>query len=131
MKSLPGIVHHERMGQQELADLQLSCEAWLYPHQDNEYGGFLETFAIVALEAQAARVKIISRNNGALPETIKYSIWWTKEFDIVETLKNIDSLWRPEWTEENYQWAISKTWESLAVEWAKMLAPKEEAIVAV
>ncbi len=130
MKSLPGVFHHERLDQNALADLQLSCEAWLYPQQfthPNREGGFLETYCIVAQEAQAARCKIISRKNGALPETIKHAIWWGAEpFSIVEVLKNINDYWKPEWTESNYQNAIKKTWNSLAVDWAAMLKSREE-----
>lgn len=131
LKTTPGIVHHERLGQQELADIQLSCEAWLYPFQPNHpnrEGGFLETYCITALEAQAARCKIISRKNGALPETIKHAIWWDADTDIIDVLKNLSTYWKPEWTEKNYQEAIKKTWDSLAVDWALMLRPKEAAI---
>src|SRR5207302_668176 len=91
MKSLPGVIHHERIGQKELAELQLSCEAWLYPLQpthENGMGGFLETSCITALEAQAARCKIVSRTSGALSETIKKSIPWDDKLDIVDTLQN-------------------------------------------
>jgi glycosyltransferase involved in cell wall biosynthesis len=128
MDSLPGVVNHDRIGQEELADLQLSCEAWLYPHQPNYesgYGGWLETYAITAQEAEAARCKIISRKNGALPETIKHAIWWDADTNIVETLKNLDTLWDPRWTEKNYQWAINRTWEGVAREWAQELSDKE------
>jgi 2-polyprenyl-3-methyl-5-hydroxy-6-metoxy-1,4-benzoquinol methylase/glycosyltransferase involved in cell wall biosynthesis len=128
MKSLPGVIHHERIGQQELADIQLSCEAWLYPYQPNHEsgtGGFIETYCITALEAQAARCKIVSRKNGALPETIKHAIWWDENTNIVESLQNLSSLWEPKWTEKNYQWAINKTWDSLATEWAQELSKKE------
>src|SRR5207253_1372023 len=79
MNSLPGVVHHDMIGQQELADLQLSCEAWLYPPQpnhENGMGGFLETYCITAVEAQAARAVPVTRLNGALAETVKNCVEW-------------------------------------------------------
>lgn len=145
MKTLPGVTHHERLDQEALADLQLSCEAWLYPLQPthpNKEGGFLETYCITAQEAMAARCKIISRKNGAIPETVKHAIWWTPPkveyqngipvdvgFNIVDILVNINDYWKPEWTENNYQFAINRTWQSLAIEWALMLRSKEKATV--
>jgi 2-polyprenyl-3-methyl-5-hydroxy-6-metoxy-1,4-benzoquinol methylase/glycosyltransferase involved in cell wall biosynthesis len=132
MQALPGVVHYKRLGQKELSDIQLSCEAWLYPPQPNHPngdGGFNETYAITAQEAQAARCMVVSRKNGALPETIKHAIWWDQTTDIVDILKNINSYWKPEWTEQNYKIAIEKTWGSLAIDWALMLKPKEVATV--
>lgn len=126
MKQLPGIVSHERIGQQELAELQMSCEAWLYPPQPDNNGGWLETYCITALEAQAAKCKIISRDNGALPETIKHALWWHKGMDIVDTLKNLDEKWDKVWTKENYDWAISQTWDGVALEWARELSEKSQ-----
>ncbi len=128
MASLPGVVNHDRIGQDELADLQLSCEAWLYPYQPNYeggHGGWLETYCITALEAQAARCKIVSRTNGALPETIKHAVWWDSKTDIVDVLTHMENYWKPEWTEKNYKHAIKLTWESLAAEWAQELSDKE------
>jgi glycosyltransferase involved in cell wall biosynthesis len=100
----------------------------LYPYQPNHEsgtGGFVETFCITALEAQAARCRIVSRKNGALPETIKHAIWWDENTNIVEILQNLSSLWEPKWTEKNYQWAIKQTWNSLATEWAQELSRRE------
>lgn len=127
MDSLPGVVNHQRIGQEELADLQLSCEAWLYPHQpayEGGHGGWLETYCITALEAQAARCKIVSRKNGALPETIKHAVWWDESTDIIDVLTHMENHWKPEWTEKNYRHAIKLTWESLAAEWAQELSDK-------
>jgi glycosyltransferase involved in cell wall biosynthesis len=110
----------------------------LYPYQPNHEsgtGGFVESFCITKFEAMAARCKIITRLNGALPERLPHCIKWDEKLDIVETLKNLDTLWNPKWTEKNYQVAINLTWESLAREWAIELTRKEgvkeEAIVAV
>ena len=131
MKNLPGVISHERIGQRELAELQMSCEAWLYPPQSDNNGGWLETYCITALEAQAAKCKIISRDNGALPETIKHALWWRNQGDqtkdwIVDILQNLDEKWDKVWTKENYDWAISQTWNSVAIEWARELSKKAE-----
>lgn len=131
MKQLPGIVAHDRIGQQELAELQMSCEAWLYPPQPNRDGGWLETYCITALEAQAAKCKIISRDNGALPETIKHALWWHNQGEqtadwIVAVLQNLDEKWDKVWTKENYDWAMSQTWDGVALEWARELSKKSE-----
>ena len=124
MKSLSGVYSHERLGQQELADLQMSCEAWLYPPQSDDNGGWLETYCITALEAQAAKCKIISRDNGALPETIKHALWWKHGMDIVDTLLHLDEKWDKVWTKENHDWAVSQTWDGVAIEWAKELSSR-------
>ena len=124
MRDMDGVVYHDKIGQRELAELQLSCEAWLYPPQPNYEGGeggFLETYCITALEAQAARCVPISRWNGALPTTLHEAVIWDEKRDIVETLKNLPS----EVLDENQKWALSQSWESLAEEWLVRLAPKE------
>jgi glycosyltransferase involved in cell wall biosynthesis len=125
LKSMPGLVCHDRLGHQELADLQLSCEAWLYPPQQNSAdGGFLETYCISALEAQAAGCVPFSRLNGALPETLKSRTTWEKDFtakDVIRILNAIHEDWNSHNMQEmlrtNRDWALSQTWESLATEW--------------
>jgi glycosyltransferase involved in cell wall biosynthesis/tetratricopeptide (TPR) repeat protein len=132
LNSLPGCVYHDRLGQQELADLQLSCEAWLYPPDpNNPDGGFLETYCITAVEAQAARCIPISRFNGALPETLNENVVWNRSTDIVEVLKDpgsqvgVSGIPMDLCLDENQKWALSQTWESLAVDWLKHFAPVE------
>lgn len=126
---MPGVVYHGRLSQRELARLQLECEAWLYPYQHDEkwgtYGGFLETYCITAVEAQAAGAVPITRLNGALPETVKYCIEWKKEWttdDVIEVLKNLDDLVDRDALESAQTWALSQTWQSLAFEWLKHFA---------
>jgi 2-polyprenyl-3-methyl-5-hydroxy-6-metoxy-1,4-benzoquinol methylase len=132
MKSLPGVVHHERLGQQELADLQLSCEAWLYPYQDNEFGGFLETYCITALEAMAARCVPIARRNGALKEIVQHGHTWNEKMTIehlLEILKDEKLKFPDGALDENQKYALSRSWDSLAVAWAENLQPKEAVAV--
>lgn len=130
MKTMDGVEFHDRLGQQELADLQLSCEAWIYPPQPHDpNGGFLETYCITAVEAQAARCVPISRRNGALPEVLQASIEWKKDTDIVSILKDhkLGSDYFPGSPyEKANEWALSQTWESLAVDWLRRLAPTGE-----
>jgi len=125
LETMPGLYCHDRLGHQELADLQLSCEAWLYPPQGNsEDGGFLETYCISALEAQAAGCVPFSRLNGALAETVKGGIIWKKQFsakDVIGILNGIHDDWNSnnmqQMLHNNRDWALSQTWESLAKEW--------------
>lgn len=127
MKDL-GVVSYDRIGQDKLAELQMSSEAWLYPIQKDDFGGFLETFCIGKYEAMAARCIPIMRTNGALPENIPHFIPWTNDLDIVGTLQNLDTRWKPEWTDENQKAALSLTWEKEAINWLRALAPVEETV---
>lgn len=132
LQATDGVIHHERLGQQELADLQLSCEAWLYPPQDDPNGGWLETYGITAVEAQAARAFPVSRSNGALPEVLKHKATWEKLTDVIPLLNYIDSHSDDlkQNLDENQEWALSQTWESLSKEWLVELQPKEAELVA-
>lgn len=121
-----GIIYHGRLNQWELAKIQLECEAWLYPWQnDPEWGGlggFPETYCITALEAMAAKAVPVSRSHAGLAETLKHYIPWTeKDTDktIIAKLKKLALT--PEQIEENYKWAMSQTWHSLAHQWLMKL----------
>lgn len=136
IQAMDGIVYHDRLGQQELADLQMSCEAWLYPPQpDHPNGGFLETYCITAVEAQAARCVPICRTNGALPEVLNdHYYWYSPAVDMpaneqaIHTMNSIDQndVLLKEFLDRNQKWALKQTWESLATEWLQILAPKED-----
>jgi glycosyltransferase involved in cell wall biosynthesis len=121
-----GIIYHGRMNQWELARVQLECEAWLYPYQHAEkwggLGGFVETYCITAVEAQAAGAIPITRLNGALPEVVKYCIEWKKDWttqDVITTLKNLKYLVDPDKMQVAQEWALGQTWRSLAEQWLK------------
>lgn len=121
-----GIVYHGRLNQWDLAQVQLECEAWLYPYQHaaewGGLGGFPETYCITALEAMAARAVPVSRSNAGLAETLKHHVEWTREDTdktIIAKLKKLPIT--REQIEENYRWAIAQTWHSLAREWLMKL----------
>lgn len=127
-RDLDGVVYHDRLGQQELADLMLSCEAWLYPPQPdhpNGMGGFLETYCITALEAQAAGCRIISRVNGALAEVIKVPLIWDENLTTEDLIKVLQRTPEPDAQRIRREWALKQTWQSLAIQWLQLLAPKE------
>jgi glycosyltransferase involved in cell wall biosynthesis len=111
-----GIVYHRRLNQGDLAKLQMSCVGWVYPPN-----GFLETFCITALEAQAARCVPITRLNGALPEVIRHSIEWQEGAELAELIVDKMSLFEGTKIEENYDNALSRTWRSKAIEWINAL----------
>lgn len=112
VENTEGVVHHGRLGQQSLADVQNACIAWLYPPSD-----FEETFCITALEAQAAGCIPISRTNGALPEVLRnFRAWPTG----VSTVRVLDTLADPNWgllLEENREHALQYTWANEAKRW--------------
>lgn len=59
-----GINWHDRVPQQQLADVLKTCDMWLYPTY------FMETFCITALEMQAAGVIPLSSQLASLSETV-------------------------------------------------------------
>lgn len=140
VQSTPGVEYHDRMNQEELARLQQTCRAWLYPHQGEE--SFPETYCITAVEAQAAKAWPITRLNAALSETVQNRTEWTENMSVdllvaylralegVVTQRRFETYAIPDnidrELEENHKWAMSQTWESLAQEWLDTLIVKEE-----
>jgi glycosyltransferase involved in cell wall biosynthesis len=59
----PGVFHHGRAGQAEVARSYLRSQLWLYPTD------FVETSCITAMEARAAGCEVVATRLGALPET--------------------------------------------------------------
>ena len=114
-KGIDGVVYHGRLNQPELAKLQRSCVAWLYPPSD-----FEETFCITALEAQAAFCYPISRMNGALPEVISWRELWRSGVHTKDKIADFLNMPLDEVSKElvgNYNWASTFTWERVAQQW--------------
>ena len=65
LKNEPGVKVLGSLNKSELAQLLMQMELCLYPNTSH-----LETFCIVAIEAMAAGVPVISSDRGALPETV-------------------------------------------------------------
>lgn len=61
----PYVVLHGNIGQKELADEFRSAEVWLYPTY------FLETYCITAVEALCSQIYPVTREFGALKDTLK------------------------------------------------------------
>jgi glycosyltransferase involved in cell wall biosynthesis len=59
-----GVRYHGRVGQRELAEAHMGAICWAYPT------AWMETFAITALEAQAAGAYPVTSRLAALPETV-------------------------------------------------------------
>ena len=91
MKDL-GVVFHDRISQDKLSDEMLGSGAWLYP------SWFWETSCISAMEAQAAGLRMITSNRGALTETVGYrgtlidGEWTSPEYISVFIGKTIEAL---------------------------------------
>lgn len=62
-KQMPNVTLHGSLTKQQLAHLQMTCDALVYPTE------FEEVSCITAMEAMAAGIGIISSDFGALPET--------------------------------------------------------------
>ncbi len=109
VQSMPGVVYHGRIGQDELARLQLSCFAWLYPPND-----FNENCCITSLEAQAAGCVPITRDNGGLPDTLHNYVRWDQERTLHSLLPHaveVDVV-------TNQERALGYDWSLIADDWA-------------
>jgi glycosyltransferase involved in cell wall biosynthesis len=126
LSEMDGIKYYGRLNQWELSQVQMECEAWLYPYQHgaewNGTGGFPETYCITALEAMAAKCVPVSRDNAGLGETLKNYIPWAAEDTDKTIIAKIKKLpLSQEKIDENYKWAMRQTWQSLAREWMMKL----------
>lgn len=103
-----GVTWRDRVGQDDLAIEMLKSQYLLYPPHP-----FRETYGISFLEAQAAGITVIYRENGALGETIgdrgiPVSMDATPQ-EIIDKIKHND--WTPE---IGKLFAIGKTWDKQA-----------------
>ncbi len=111
-RGIPGVVYHGRLNQPELAKLQRSCFAWLYPDND-----FEETFCITALEAHAAKLRVISRENGALPETLHSYMAWPLGMSVTEAVTLVSEQYGDTAVSESYHATSDFTWTNIAKSW--------------
>ena len=82
----------------------METEYWLYPPHS-----FRETFCITALEAMAAKVKCLYRENGALGEVLG-GRGLPINGDIINIINKSSSIN----LEDNREFAIKQTWKSRA-----------------
>ncbi len=130
----PRIRHHGGVGQQELARQFRGAAFLVYPST------FIETYCIVAQEALAAGLKVISNTFGALPETtmghadlLPVTGNFNREAHVggITALldrNEADFLRSPrEWAEARFAQvqAVGRisTWAARAAEWEALLAP--------
>lgn len=83
-----GVVYHDRVNQEELAEEFLSSGVWAYPTW------FTETSCITAMEAQAAGLRIVTSSIAALNETVSnrgilIDGDWTSESYRKQFVKNV------------------------------------------
>lgn len=114
VNNTPGVTYHGRLSQEKLAEVQRSCEAWLYPPSD-----FEETFCITALEAQAAYCVPITRLNGALPEVVLHPIEWIAGMTTLDAVNAIE--FNTSDLNAARKHAEQHTWANEAARWVKEL----------
>ena len=134
MGANPRIHHHGGVGQAELARQFRSSAFLVYPST------FIETYCIVAQEALAAGLKVISNTFGALPETtmgfadlLPVTGNFTRESHVAGVAALLDKneadfLRAPrEWAQERFVQlqAVNRisTWAARAAQWEALLAP--------
>jgi glycosyltransferase involved in cell wall biosynthesis len=130
----PRIHHHGGVGQAELARHFRTCAFLVYPST------FIETYCIVAQEALAAGLKVISNTFGALPETtmgfadlLPVSGNFTRQTHVAGITMLLDKneadfLRAPqEWAQERFAQleAVNRisNWAARAAQWEALLAP--------
>lgn len=113
-----GVIDYGRVDGATLAAIQRKSEAWLYPPSD-----FEETFCITALEAQAAYAWPITRQNGALPETVNNKLVWTVDMTTLDVIEKYNSIEEGliDVLCENREFAEKYTWANVAQAWLKDL----------
>ena len=116
------IFYHGWTSKKVLANNWLSSDIWFYPCT------FIETFCLTALEAALTKTFVITRNIGALSETVgdrgvildsvsendPYNIEWQEKalIDLFLVLENKEL--KNTLIEKNYNWAKNMSWENRA-----------------
>jgi len=125
-----GIFNHGRVNQKELAKAMYKSNFWAYPTS------FCETFAITAIENQAAGVIPITSKLAALNETIDnkdlliegwpnnldyQNRWLNLLFGLLETDKKVIMRLR----ENNRNFALQFTWDNAYSSWNNLIKDTE------
>lgn len=135
MKRNPRIRHFRGVGQAELAGHFRTAAFLVYPST------YIETYCIVAQEALAAGLKVISNDFGALPETtMGYADLFPVENGTVSRLAHVEGITAlldkneslflqspKEWAQERFAQVQTvnrlSTWAGRAAEWEAFLQP--------
>lgn len=116
----PGIVHHGRVGKDELAKVRQNCTIWAYPTY------FQEINCITALEAQKDSLVPVTMTLAALSETAKHGVLVDGDISKPEVLENYktalldlmgdDKRWK-KLSRKCRSFALSYHWEKIAEQW--------------
>jgi glycosyltransferase involved in cell wall biosynthesis len=118
-----GVVYHDRINQNQLAEEFLSAGCWLYSNW------FFESSCISSMEAQAAGLRMIASNNAALKETAGSRAtlidgeWTSQEYQKKFIQATVMALTNPNNSdrEELQKYAKNNfSWTSLAKDWEQM-----------
>lgn len=126
MGKLPGIHWRGKVGQKELAEEMLDADLWLYPTR------FIETFAITALEAMAADLKIVTSKAGNIPSLVTEdvgicipglasSVIYQDRFIGITMAMMGDLETRAKYAGKGREEVRLWTWENAADRWLKLL----------
>jgi len=124
----PGVFYHGRVGQKELAIEFLKSSLWAHPTD------FEETSCITAIEAQHARVPVLTSNYAGLQTTVSDSgiligngtkgQSYTKEYrekfvsEAISLLK--DRVKWQEWSDKGFKNSEKYSWANVALMWKKV-----------
>jgi glycosyltransferase involved in cell wall biosynthesis len=120
----PGVIFHDRVGQQELADAYAASKVWAYPTW------FAETSCISAMEAQAAGCVPVATALAALNETVKHGVLLQQPstgtgygINFVNTVVALlkDEQARMKYAAPGRKWAMANLdWSGVAAEWEEI-----------
>jgi len=118
-----GINSHGWVSKETLNSAWKTAEYWLYPCK------FEETFCLTAVEAAITGTLAITNNLAALGETvgnrglIVHGNVLTQEWQdtVMEKLTNLDQEFKKKRIEENYQWAMERSWKSQTIKFEKII----------
>ncbi len=123
MMSQPGIIHHGRIGKEELTKVRKECGIWAYPTY------FTEINCITALECQRDGVVPVTMTLAALNETVGSGVKIEGDIkDITvqrqyleELLKMMEdtSRWQQEQVKAQ-EFAKSYSWDKIAAQWVEV-----------
>lgn len=122
MMNQKGVIHHGRVGKDELTKIRQSCGIWAYPTY------FPEINCITALDAQNDGLVPVTMNDYALKETVQSGVKIDgniKDFDVQEKFKEeLLSLMddKPRWEKEVKRakaFAKKFIWANIAKSWSE------------
>lgn len=135
MMNQKGIVHHGRIGKDELKKVRQECGIWVYPTH------FSEISCMTALECQADGLVPVTMNAFALKETVGSGILIDGDIKKPEVqeeyIRELLSLMedKDRWKKEQHKgtkFAKKFTWEKIAPKWADyFMEPLKKPLVSV